>query len=95
MTQEVPTIKAVNPRTWIEDTDYREQGFASSLAAFRDQRAMLLTTVLPTSASGWARSAIITGGGAQQRRTVLDFATRMAVHERTHLRHMERLAAQS
>jgi hypothetical protein len=32
--QDKPTIRAVNPRTWIKSTDYLEQEFRPSLQAF-------------------------------------------------------------
>jgi hypothetical protein len=34
-----PTLWAINPRTWINTTDYREQLFQHSLDAFMAQRA--------------------------------------------------------
>jgi len=38
LTQDRPTLRAVNPRTWIESTDYLEQEFQLSLQAFTTQR---------------------------------------------------------
>ena len=40
--QHQPVIRAINPRTWIERTDYPEQEFRSSLLAFTAQRTALL-----------------------------------------------------
>ena len=40
--QDTPTIRAVNPTTWIKSTDYPEQEFQSSLRAFTKQRKNLL-----------------------------------------------------
>lgn len=37
-----PTIKAVNPRTWIKQTNYRRQEFKPSLQAYTTQHAALL-----------------------------------------------------
>jgi hypothetical protein len=34
-----PTLRAVNPRTWIKQTDYRELAFQPSLRAFAARRA--------------------------------------------------------
>ena len=34
ITQDKPTLRAVNPRTWIRETDYLEQEFRPSLHAF-------------------------------------------------------------
>ena len=37
-----PTIRAINPRTWIKKTDYPELEFRPSLRSFTTQRANLL-----------------------------------------------------
>ena len=42
-----PTIKAMNPRTWIKNTDYLEQEFQPSLRAFTQQRKKLLAVLEP------------------------------------------------
>ncbi|HEX8999899.1 MAG TPA: DinB family protein, partial [Blastocatellia bacterium] len=39
--QDTPTLRAVNPTTWIKNTDYREQKFRRSLRAFARQRTSL------------------------------------------------------
>ncbi len=40
--EDMPTIRAVNPRAWIKQTDYRDLEFRASLDAFAAQRAELL-----------------------------------------------------
>ncbi len=40
--QDTPTLRAVNPTTWIKKTDYLELAFQPSLHAFATQRADLL-----------------------------------------------------
>src|SRR5207247_10247074 len=40
--EDTPTLRAVNPRTWIRKTDYLEQEFQPSLHAFATQRTDLL-----------------------------------------------------
>src|SRR5215216_4773222 len=45
--EERPTLRAVNPRTWIRQTDYRELEFRPSLHAFAAQRAELLAVLAP------------------------------------------------
>src|SRR5678810_1135789 len=45
LAQDKPTIKAMNPRTWIKNTDYLEQEFQSSLRAFTKQRRRLLAVL--------------------------------------------------
>src|SRR5579863_5314622 len=42
LTEDTPTWKAVNPRKWIESTDYASLPFRSSLRAFDAQRTALL-----------------------------------------------------
>ena len=42
LSEDNPTFKAVNPTTWIKQTDYRQQEFQPSLQAFTAQRAELL-----------------------------------------------------
>ena len=81
-----PTVRAVNPTTWIDSTDYRELGFSSSLAAFTRQRARLLEVLEPLPPEGWSRSATVVGAGKPLERTVHDYAGRLARHERTHWR---------
>lgn len=88
--RDTPTLRAVNPRTWIEQTDYREQKFRSSFRAFAAQRADLLAVLRPLERAGWSRKAIITGAGSILAWTVLFYATRMARHERTHLKQIKR-----
>lgn len=45
LNQDAPTIRAVNPRTWIESTNYRKQKFQPSLQAFTAQRAELMAVL--------------------------------------------------
>ncbi|MEJ7583186.1 MAG: DinB family protein [Acidimicrobiales bacterium] len=84
-----PSIRAVNPTTWIGQTDYVDQDFASSLRAFEAQRVDLLAVVPPLGSDHWSRAATITGGGRPREQTVLDYASRLAGHERTHLKQVE------
>ena len=90
--QDTPTLRTVNPRTWIKQTNYREQKFRSSFRAFAAQRAGLLAVLRPLERAGWSRKAIITGAGNVLEWTVLFYATRMARHERTHLKQFRRIA---
>jgi DinB superfamily len=79
-----PTIRAVNPTSWIEHTDYRTLRFRPSLQAFSDQRARLLATLRSLPPEDWSRGATVVGGGAPIERTVHSYAARLARHERTH-----------
>lgn len=65
-----PTLRAINPTTWIDKTDYRERAFLASLHAFTTQRADLLAVLEPLAPAGWARAATITGAGRPFERTV-------------------------
>src|SRR5689334_7031682 len=69
--QDRPTLRAINPRTWISKTDYLEQEFQPSLQAFATQRTDLLAVLEPLPREGWARAATVTGAGKVLERTVL------------------------
>ena len=91
--QDRPTIRAVNPRTWIRETDYLEQEFPFSLRAFTKQRTALLGTLQAISLRDWSRAATVTGAGKTLERTVHSYAQWMAEHERPHLKQIERIAS--
>jgi hypothetical protein len=93
LAEDTPTLRAVNPRTWIEQTNYRELDFRPSLQAFTTQRAELLAMLKPLPAAGWSRSATITGAGKPLTLTVLSYAQRLARHERPHVKQIERIVA--
>jgi hypothetical protein len=42
LAEETPTIRAVNPRAWIDKTGYLDQPFDRSLRAFTSQRKRLV-----------------------------------------------------
>ena len=86
-----PTIRAMNPTTWIKSTNYPELEFASSFRAFRRQRAELLALLRPLPRAAWSRSATVTGAGRPRERTVLEYARWLANHERSHLKQVNRL----
>ncbi len=86
-----PTLRAVNPLTWIKKTDYLGQKFRPSLRAFAKQRTDLLAVLEPLPRQGWSRSATVTGAGKPLERTVLFYARWLAGHERTHLKQIERI----
>lgn len=86
LAEDRPTLRAVNPRTWIKRTDYPELEFGPSLRAFTTQRAALLAVLEPLPPAGWARAATVTGAGRVLERTVLSYAQWLAHHERPHVR---------
>jgi hypothetical protein len=91
ITEERPTLRAVNPRTWIHQTDYRELEFQPSLCAFAAQRAALLAVLEPLPPDGWSRTATVTGAGKPLERTVFFYARWLAEHERPHVKQIARL----
>jgi hypothetical protein len=91
LNEDRPTFKAVNPTTWIKQTDYLEQEFKPSLQAFTTQRAELLAVLKPLAPEAWSRMAMVTGAGKSRERTVYTYAQWLANHERSHIRQVERL----
>jgi hypothetical protein len=51
-----PTIRAINPTTWIKSTNYPEMEFAPSLRAFAKHRAELLVLLRPLPKVAWSRA---------------------------------------
>lgn len=92
LAEDHPTIRAINPGAWIEQTAYRDLAFAPSFTAFTTQRDDLLTTLDALSPEQWERSATITGAGAPLTRTVRFYAQWLARHERSHLKEIGRVA---
>jgi hypothetical protein len=85
-----PTIRAMNPTTWIKSTNYPELEFAPSFRAFTKQRAELLALLRPLPKAAWSRRATVTGAGKPRERTVLEYAQWLANHERTHVKQFAR-----
>ena len=92
LAEDTPTIQAVNPRTWMKSTNYPELKFRPSFKAFARQRTDLLAILEALPRRSWSRKAIITGAGSVLEWTVLIYATRLAVHERSHLKQIRRIA---
>jgi hypothetical protein len=90
LTQNNPTIKAINPRTWIKNTNYLEQKFQPSLRAFTKQRKKLLAKLEPLPAKDWTRTNTLIGAGKPLQQTLLSHADGLARHERAHLKQIER-----
>lgn len=95
LAEDEPTLRAVNPRTWIERTDYPDLDFGLSLRAFTAQRTDLLRVLESLSDDDWARSATVTGAGKPLRRTVWSYTAWLASHERPHVRQIERVVDQA
>lgn len=89
--EDMPTLRAINPLTWIKKTDYLELEFRPSLRSFTTQRTDLLTALSPLPHEGWSRSATVTGAGKPLERTVLFYAQWLATHERLHVKQVKRI----
>ncbi len=87
--EDKPTLRAVNPLTWIRKTDYLELEFRPSLRFFATQRANLLAVLEPLPHEGWSRAATVTGAGKVLERTVLFYGQWLARHERQHVKQVE------
>ena len=90
LAEDNPTIKAVNPRTWIKNTDYLEQEFQSSLRAFTKERRKLLAVLKPLPPKDWTRTNTLIGAGKPLQQTLMSHADGLARHERAHLKQIER-----
>ena len=91
LSQDNPTIKAMNPHTWIKNTDYLEQEFQPSLRAFTKQRKKLLAILEPLPTKDWARTNTLIGAGKPLQQTLTSHADGLARHERAHLKQIERI----
>jgi hypothetical protein len=88
-----PTLRAIDPRTWIKQTDYLDQEFLPSLGAFATQRTDLLAVLEALTPEDWSRSATLTGAGKPLQRTVVSYTQRMARHEWPHVKQIQRIVS--
>lgn len=93
LNEDEPTIRAMNPRTWIRQTDYLELPYDVSFPAFAAQRAELLALLEPLPPEAWSRAATVTGAGRPLRNTLYSYVHGLAIHERPHLKQIARAAA--
>jgi uncharacterized damage-inducible protein DinB len=91
LAEDHPSIRPVNPTTWIKQTDYREQAFRPSLEAFTAQRAGLLAVLAALSPADWSRALTATWAGKSRERTVHSYAEWLANHEQQHIKQIARL----
>jgi len=89
--EDTPTLRAVNPRTWIKKTDYLELEFRPSLRSFATQRDDLLAVLEPLPIDAWSCAARVSGAGKVLERTVLFYGQWLARHERQHVKQVERI----
>lgn len=86
-----PTMRAVNPMTWLVQTNYLELPFRSSLAAFAEQRNRFIARIADLSPEDWLRTGTFTGGGKPRQYSVHTECDALARHERSHVKQIERL----
>ncbi len=89
--EDMPTLRAINPLTWIKKTNYLELDFQPSLHAFAMQRTDLLVVLSSLPIDDWERAATVTGAGKVLERTVLFYARWLSGHERSHVKQIERI----
>lgn len=89
--EETPRLRAVNPRTWVKETDYLEVAFGPSLRSLAMSRADLLAVLEPLPPEGWSRAATVTGAGKVLERTVQFYAQWLARHEAQHVKQVARI----
>ena len=91
LAEDRPTLRAIDPRTYMLQTDYPDLDFGPSLRAFAAQRAELLAVLERLPPASWSRAATVTGAGKVLEKTVLSYAERLVRHERPHVRQVERI----
>ena len=91
LSEEGPTIRAVNPRTYLKSTDYVQLEFRTSFNAFSKQRNELLTLLNLLPGEAWSRAAVVKSAGKLLEYTVRHYAEWLAVHERPHVKQIARI----
>ena len=92
LNEDRPVFKAVNPTTWVKQTNYRELEFQLSLQAYTTQRAGLLNVLKPLRPEDWTRSATALTAGKPRQRSVYTYGQWLANHELIHVKQIERIA---
>ena len=90
LSEDHPTIRASSPRAEINRKDYPELEFKKSFRAFAKQRTELLAVLEALPPKAWTRAATVTGAGRPLTPTLHSYAQRMAIHERAHVKQIER-----
>jgi len=70
LAEDRPTIRAMNPTTWIKHTSYPDLDFGPSFRAFAKQWAELLALLRTLPTAAWSRTALVTGAGRPRERTI-------------------------
>lgn len=85
LNEDHPAFRYLSPRTWIHETDYNHQKFASSFDAFAAQRTSLLAVLTSLAPQDWQRGATVSTATRTYERTVHYYAHNLANHESIHL----------
>jgi len=93
LAEDTPTLKGINPRTWIKKTNYLELDFRSSFQSFTRQRADLLAVLELLPIESWSRAAKVMAWGQVNVPTVIHYADGLARHERSHVKQIASIAA--
>jgi hypothetical protein len=93
LAEDHPTLRAIDPRTWMAQTNYPDLDFQDSFRSFATQRADLLSLLELLPPDDWSRTATVTGAGRPLVRSVQSYAEWLARHERPHIRQIERAVA--
>ena len=91
LTEEMPSIKAISPRRWIDRTAYRDLAFGDSLRAWTAQRTDLLAVLRPLSEADWQRGATVTGERRVREPSVQSYTEILARHERQHVDQIQQI----
>lgn len=94
LAEDKPTRQGVNPRTWINKTNYPNLKFQPSLRSFIKQRADLLAVLNAVPDAAWSRTATVMAWNMPYEPTALSFAERLTRHERTHIKQIEQIVRQ-
>ena len=92
LAEDDPTLRAVDPRVHVTETDCLRIDFESSLRAFARQRARSLAVLRRLTPTEWSRGARVIGRSRTREESVLSYAHWLARHERAHYPEIERLA---
>jgi hypothetical protein len=92
LSEDHPAFRAVSPRSWPKQEEYRQLDFLPSWHAFTAQRADLLATLEALPPEAWLRAATVKSVGRVLEHTVFYYAQRLTDHEQQHLKQFAQLA---
>ncbi len=94
LTEDHPSWRAMNPRTWQQKSGYHDWEFRPAFGDFSDKRDELLAALEPVPSDDWQRTATVTVPPNKiYEYSVLYYGDWLAAHERAHLRHLPQIIA--